>query len=166
VTDADFRFTGLGFARYAIVVESEGFTPVYRLGLRVAPDGTDGGQLQHQFDGEQALVVHPLTSALAPQVGDPTVILDAGQVLIRGDSAPVLVLPFVSQADVALGITGMRLAATPRFSTLKAKRSRSCRTKQRPPLPCRRAMAPSSCLRSLRRAALTTHFRSCRPRRR
>ncbi len=61
-------------------------------------------------------MVHPITAALAPQVGDPTVILDEGLVFIRGDSAPLLVLPFVTQADLELGITGMRLSTSPDFN--------------------------------------------------
>jgi hypothetical protein len=115
VTDSAFDFAALALGTYAVVVESEGFTPVYRLGVTVAAQDDGEARLQHQFAGDTALVVHPVTAALQPSLGDGTVVLDEGLVFVRGDSAPLLVLPFVTRADLELGITGMRLSTDPSF---------------------------------------------------
>jgi len=115
VTDGAFDFAALALGTYAVVVESEGFTPVYRLGVTVGAQSDGEAVLQHQFAGDGALVVHPVTAALQPSLGDGTVVLDEGLVFVRGDSAPLLVLPFVTRADLELGITGMRLSTDPSF---------------------------------------------------
>ena len=115
VTDGAFDFAALALGTYAVVVESEGFTPVYRLGVTVGAQAEGVAVLLHQFAGDSALVVHPVTAALQPALGDGTVVLDEGQVFVRGESAPLVVLPFVSRADLELGITGMRLSTDPSF---------------------------------------------------
>ena len=115
ITDRAFSFAALGTGFYAVVVESAGFTPVYRIGLQVAAVDSGDAHPQFQFNGDDALIVHPVTAALTPAVGDATVVLDEGLVFVRGDSAPLLVLPFVTDADKSLGITGMRLATTADF---------------------------------------------------
>lgn len=115
VTDAGFTFGALAFGSYAVVVESEGFTPVYRLGLTVAAQQEGEARPQHQFAGDAALVVHPVTAALQPSIDDGTVVVDEGRVYVRGDSVPLLVLPFVARAELEVGITGMRLATDPSF---------------------------------------------------
>jgi hypothetical protein len=115
VTDGAFDFAALALGTYAVVVESEGFTSVYRLGVTVGAQSDGEAVLQHQFVGDGALVVHPVTAALQPSLGDGSVVLDEGLVFVRGDSAPLLVLPFVTRADLELGITGMRLSTDPSF---------------------------------------------------
>jgi hypothetical protein len=115
VTDGAFDFNALAFDDYAVVVESEGFTPVYRLGIEVEAQENGAARPQHQFSGDDALVVHPVTAALQPSLGDGTIILDEGIAYVRGDSAPLLVLPFVTRADLELGVTGMRLSTNASF---------------------------------------------------
>lgn len=117
ITDRDFAFDALGFGTYAVVVESDGLTPVYRLGVEVAATDEGEARLQHQFAGEDALVVHPITSVLLPDLVDPTVILDEGLVFVRGTSVPLLVLPFVASEELQaeVGITGMRLSTSSTF---------------------------------------------------
>ena len=117
ITDRAFAFEALGFGSYAVVVESEGFTPVYRLGVEVAATDEGEARLQHQFAGDDALVVHPITSVLQPDLVDPTVILDEGLVFVRGTAVPLLVLPFVASEELQaeVGITGMRLSTSLNF---------------------------------------------------
>ncbi|MDP2343495.1 MAG: carboxypeptidase-like regulatory domain-containing protein [Deltaproteobacteria bacterium] len=112
-TDDDglFSVTGLGLGTYAVVVEAEGFTPAYRMDLEVGTGGT--AKLAQTFDGEDAIVVHPISAVLLPVVNDPTVVADQGVTYVRGDVLPLTVLRDVPQPDV--GITRMRLATNAAF---------------------------------------------------
>jgi hypothetical protein len=110
--DGLFSVSGLGLGTYALVVESEGFTPAYRLDLEIGT--TEGAALAQTFDGNDTIIVHPVSAVLAPQIA-PTVVVDQGIIYVRDTAIALTVLSVSSVVDV--GVTRMRLSADPGFVT-------------------------------------------------
>ena len=100
--DAAFRFSGLSIGDYAVVSSLDGFTPDHRLDISVGE--SEGAVLQHQFAGDDALTLHPVTAVLLPTIPQA----EDGFFYTRADSVPVAVLAFG-------GVSTMRLATDAGF---------------------------------------------------
>lgn len=109
VTGGDFELPALPLGSYAVVVESDGFAPAYRLDVEIGEG--DGAALRHTFRADAEIVLHPVTAVLLPATS-PEVIVDEGEVYTRAAEIPLAVLSF-GVGDV--GVTGMRLSSDPGF---------------------------------------------------
>ena len=113
VGEGAFDFTGLSPGYYAVVVESDGFTPAYRLDVHVGEGGD--AQLDYAFTGDANIVVHPVSAVLLPKIPSDGLIVDGDDVLLRRDDVPLAVLSFSSDEVAGIGVTGMRLSTAPTF---------------------------------------------------
>lgn len=104
VGGSQFDFTGLRTGRYAVVAESEGYTPDYALDLIVGDAGI--AKLEHALAGDDAMVLHPITAVLEPML--PQV---EGGYYTADDTVTMKVLAFGS------GSLSMRLSTDPSFTT-------------------------------------------------
>jgi hypothetical protein len=103
-TDGSFSFSCLPVGSYAVVAESDGFTPDYRLDV---PVGTDDAPLAQTFADEGSLRLYPISAVLLPIAGDGVRLLD-GRAFLSADSAPLAVLAFG-------GVDEMRLSTDASF---------------------------------------------------
>lgn len=103
--DGDFAFNCLSTGTYAIIGESEGFTPDYRVNVEVGEG--EGALLAQTFDGEDALRLFPVTAVLLPQNGAGARVGPDGA-FVAADAVPLAVLAFG-------GVSEMRLAADVSF---------------------------------------------------
>ncbi len=97
-TQGHFSVPNLPVGTYAVAADLPGFSPDYRLDVAVGE--AQGQALAHTFDGDDALILHPITAVVLPQgplQGD-------GMLSTRQDEVPAAILAFG-------GVTGMRLQA-------------------------------------------------------
>ncbi|MBM4280127.1 MAG: hypothetical protein FJ137_05025 [Deltaproteobacteria bacterium] len=113
VGEGGFDFAALAPGFYAVVVESDGYTPAYRLDVNV--DEGEQASLTHAFTGDARIVVRPVSAVLLPKIPSEGVVIDGDDLFLRRDDVPVAVLSFAA-ADIAdVGVTGMRLSSAETF---------------------------------------------------
>src|SRR5262249_11215805 len=101
-----FNIEGLPPGTYALVSESDGYTPAYRLSINIGEGA--GQKLDQVFAGDQAIVLHPVSGALIPVVG-PNVFLDGNVYFANGTDLALDVLSATAATDV--GVTAFRVGA-------------------------------------------------------
>lgn len=106
ITGGAFSFSGLNIGTYALVAESEGFTPDFRVDVRIGEGGD--ARLVHSFSAGSALTLFPVSAVLVPAL-DGGVRLDEGTFFTSRDDLALAVLAFG-------GVTGMRLATNPELT--------------------------------------------------
>jgi hypothetical protein len=104
-TDGGFELRGLNPGSYALVAESAGYAPSYRLAVTV-----DDNNLEQTFAGETAVVLRPVSGVVLPVTG-PDVRLDDGAYYVRGTTLELALLGGTSAVDV--GVTAMRIGTNP-----------------------------------------------------
>lgn len=103
-----FDFTGLQTGRYAIVAESEGYTPDYALDLLIGDSGI--AKLEYSLSNDSSLLLHPITAVLEPML--PHV---EGGYYTAASSVTVKVLAFGS------GNVSMRVSTDPSFTDARGE---------------------------------------------
>jgi hypothetical protein len=103
--DGTFSFSCVPRGSYAILAESDGYTPDLRLDVQIGD--TSGATLAQTFDGDDALRLYPVTAVLLPVAGEGVRITD-GRAVVARDDVPLAVLAFG-------GVNEMRLSTTADF---------------------------------------------------
>ena len=107
LTEGAFAFSSLPLGTYAVVVESDGYAPSYRLDVKV--DDSEEANLQYSFSGETQIALAPVTAVLLP-TPTPETVVDEGLIYTRSNQMPLAVFS-IGRENV--GVTKMRLGTNP-----------------------------------------------------
>lgn len=105
-----FAFRGLEPGSYAVVAESAGHAPAWRLDVDIS-----AAQLQVAFAGDDAIVLPPVSGVVQPEIS-PSVLLDDGVFYVAADSVTVDVFAGIADPTASLGVSGLRLSTSGDFT--------------------------------------------------